>query len=175
MQRFAAAVIMVGWAGTATGEARQQAVKATQAAQPGARVYAGEKVQRPSKSDSPCTAGQGPVINADGEIETTLPDGSKRITRPGVCGFTMVAPDGRRSTVSCQQVQVATPPINDSATEAWLDWHAARLLDVLRSLVGNSEDAVNNYLRRYESDGMALPDRIRIRTDAISKLLNPGR
>src|SRR5689334_14853362 len=45
------------------------------------------------------------TIDADGSIATKMPDGSVKLQRPGVCGWTIVFPNGRKSTVSCSQVQ----------------------------------------------------------------------
>lgn len=110
------------------------------------------------------------TINADGEVETALPDGSKRLTRPGECGFTIVRPDGSRSRASCNQVQPATPPIPDAVSGKWLEAHNSYLLDIIRSLLGNDQASVDNYLRTSESSTLGVFDRIRIRTALIALL-----
>lgn len=128
---------------------------------------------QPGPSPSPAAPPAVVTITADGAIETTLPDGSKRLTRPGVCGWTMVFPDGKRSTVSCNQVQPATPPIPDGASAAWLDAHGASLLDIARGLLGGNAASIDNYLNTAEADQPGIYDRIRLRTDLIAKLTAP--
>jgi hypothetical protein len=126
---------------------------------------------RPGNADQPPAAGgSGLVITAAGEIETTMPDGSKRLTRPGVCGWVTVFPDGRRSTASCSQVQPATPPLPDGASATWLEAHSASLLDIARGLLGDNAASIDNYLNTAESGQPGIYDRIRLRTDLITKL-----
>jgi hypothetical protein len=103
-------------------------------------------------------------------VETTLPDGGKRITRPGVCGWTLVAPNGQKQTMSCAQVQVDTPPLPDGPMAQWLDGHSTRLLDIARMLLGNDQTSIDNYLRSTENAQQSVYDRIRLRTDLLTKL-----
>jgi hypothetical protein len=112
------------------------------------------------------------TITADGAVETTYPDGHRRITRPGVCGFTVIAPDGRRTTASCSQVPVATPPIPDATSKRWLDAHNAALLDVIGRLLEN-QSSVDNYLRNTEANRPLVYDQIRLRTELIELLVAP--
>jgi hypothetical protein len=122
--------------------------------------------------------GQGPpaqgterkTINADGEVQTALPDGSKRLTRPGVCGSTIVRPDGTKTAVQCNQVQPATPPIPDQVSGKWLDAHNSYLLDIIRTLLGNDQPSLDNYLRTAESSNQNIYDKIRLRTSLIAML-----
>jgi hypothetical protein len=109
-------------------------------------------------------------INANGEVETVRPDGSRRIEKPGGCGGTTIFPDGTRSTSQCSQVPMATPPFPDPVSAKWLEAHSNSLLDIVRSLLGNDQASVDNYLRNNESSTMAIYDRIRLRADLISKL-----
>ena len=113
------------------------------------------------------------VVAADGSIETTLPDGSKRISRPGVCGWTVVFPDGRKNTISCNQVQPATPPIPEGASAEWLTAHGESLLEIARTLLGDNASTLDNYLSTAESGQPGIYDRIRLRTDLIAKLTAP--
>lgn len=130
--------------------------------------------QAPTPGPSPSPPSPPAVtITADGSIETAMPDGSKRLTRPGVCGWTLVFPDGKRSTVSCNQVQPATPPIPDGASAAWLDAHGASLLDIARGLLGGNAASIDNYLSTAETGQPGIYDRIRLRTDLIAKLTAP--
>jgi len=110
------------------------------------------------------------TIEADGSIATKMPDGSLKLQRPGVCGSTMVFPDGRRSTVSCSQVQPATPPLPDQVSQRWLESHNEYLLAIIRSLLGGDQASVNNYLRNSEQPATTIYERIRLRTDLIAKL-----
>jgi len=110
------------------------------------------------------------TINADGEVQTALADGSKKLTRPGVCGFTIVRPDGTKSRSTCAQVQPATPPIPDAVSGQWLDRHNSSLLDIVRTLLGNDQVSLDNYLRTAESSNPNIYDRIRLRTELITML-----
>lgn len=121
----------------------------------------------------PAAQGAEVIVAADGSIETTLPDGSKRISRPGVCGWTVVFPDGRKSTISCNQVQPATPPIPDGASAEWLTAHGESLLEIARTLLGGNASTLDNYLNTAESGEPGIYDRIRLRTDLIAKLTAP--
>lgn len=51
----------------------------------------------PPETLQPQAAPVNTTILPDGSIETTMPDGSKRITRAGVCGWTTVTPDGKKN------------------------------------------------------------------------------
>lgn len=133
---------------------------------------AGADQPPPGQPDAPSVPAA-VTITADGTIETAMPDGSKRLTRPGVCGWTTVFPDGRRSTASCAQVQPATPPIPEGASAAWLDAHGASLLDIARALLGGNAASIDNYLNTAESGQTGIYDRIRLRTDLIAKLTQP--
>jgi hypothetical protein len=57
-------------------------------------------------------------VDANGEVETVMPDGSRRLTKPGQYGFTMIAPDGRKTTMACNQVPLVTPPFPDDVSVA---------------------------------------------------------
>ncbi|HEY7191526.1 MAG TPA: hypothetical protein VH436_33480 [Vicinamibacterales bacterium] len=110
------------------------------------------------------------TVNANGEVETVLPDGSRRLTKPGQCGWRVIRPDGTASIVSCNQVPSATPPFPDNVTATWLDAHGMSLLDIIRALLGNDQTSVDNYLRNNETSTMGLYDRIRTRASMISAL-----
>ena len=114
------------------------------------------------------------TVNANGEVETVMPDGSRRLTRPGQCGFTTIAPDGKRSIVTCNQVPLATPPFPSGVTAQWLEAHSASLLEIIRSLLANDQTSVDNYLRSNEPSTIGLYDRIRIRASMISTLTSPS-
>jgi len=128
----------------------------------------------PAPATPPGTSGSVKTIAADGSVQTTLADGRKRVTRPGVCGSTIINPDGTVRTIMCAQVQPATPPLPDQASELWLNGHSTSLLDIIRSLVGNDQASVDNYLRNFESPQSTVYDRIFLRTDLIAKLSEPS-
>lgn len=113
------------------------------------------------------------TITSDGSVEMTMQDGSKRLTRPGVCGHTIVAPDGTKSTVSCAQVQPVSPPLPDQVSAGWLERHNSNLLVIIRSLLGNDQMSVDNYLRNDEPPTATVYDKIRLRTELIGTLTRP--
>jgi hypothetical protein len=115
-------------------------------------------------------SGNRTTINAQGEIEIVMPDGTRRISRPGGCGGTTIFPDGTRSTTSCNQVPLATPPFPDPVSATWLDAHSGSLLDIIRRLLANDQTSIDNYLRGGESPSMSVYDRIRMRAALISTL-----
>lgn len=115
----------------------------------------------------------GRTINGDGWVETAMPDGTKRLTRPGGCGFFTVFPDGKKSGSSCVQVPIATPPLPDQVGARWLEKHNAYLLQIVRSLLGNDEASVNNYLHNDEPATATIYDKIALRTDLIDQLTKP--
>lgn len=129
--------------------------------------------KKPSATEPTAQApqvGSRPTINADGAVETIMPDGSKKLTRPGQCGYTMIAPDGQKRIVSCAQVQPATPPLPDQVSARWLEDHNSYLLDIIRSLLGNDQVSMDNYLRKDEPPTTTVYDKIRLRTELIVKL-----
>lgn len=75
--------------------------------------------------------------------------------------------------MSCNQVPLATPPFPDGVTAKWLDAHSTSLLEIIRSLLGNDQTSVDNYLRNNEPTAMSLYDRIRTRASMISALTSP--
>jgi hypothetical protein len=114
------------------------------------------------------------VVNEDGSIETTLPDGRKRITRPGRCGYTMIMPDGTMRGVQCVQTQPATPPLPTDVSARWLDAHNAGLLSIVQALLKHDQSSLDNYLRNHETTQQTIYDKISIRTQTISLLTAPN-
>ena len=119
-------------------------------------------------SGSPAAGKKG--ITANGEVETVLPDGTRRISKPGGCGSTTIFPDGTVSTSQCNQVPMATPPFPDPVSAKWLDAHSSSLLDIIRSLLGNDQVSIDNYMRNNEPPSMGIYDRIRMRATLIAML-----
>jgi hypothetical protein len=116
--------------------------------------------------------GRHSIINADGDIETTFPDGTKKISRPGGCGGTTISPKGTKSVSSCAQSQPATPPLPTAEAAIWLDKHNATLLELMKAVLRNDQTSIDNYLRKNETPQQSVYEKISKRTDAIFKLSN---
>src|SRR5512143_2637802 len=97
-----AAIVLLGSAGSSAGQA---AAPAPAKPRPGSDVWTRpgkvepvpilapqEPLQPPTTPPTtPAgTGGRSVVVTQDGSVETTLPDGSKRISRPGECGHVTV-------------------------------------------------------------------------------------
>jgi len=52
----------------------------------------------------------------------------------------------------------------------WLDAHSSSLLDIIRSLLGNDQTSIDNYIRNNEPSSMGVYDRIRMRAALIATL-----
>jgi hypothetical protein len=113
------------------------------------------------------------TVNAKGEVETLMPDGSRRVSRPGQCGWTIIFPDGRTNTFTCSQVPLATPSVTDTTTGKWLEAHSSSLLEIIRALLGNDQVSIDNYLQNNEPSTMGVYDRIRTRAAMIAALTVP--
>lgn len=111
------------------------------------------------------------TILPDGSVELRYPDGTIRKLFAG--GQTITRPDGTSSTMLYQNAQPPTPPTAppDASHASWLDAEDQRLLDIMRSLVGNDEPSIQNYLER-EGD-LSVYQRIEARTEAVGWLVSP--
>jgi hypothetical protein len=111
-------------------------------------------------------------ILPDGSVELHYPDGTIRKLFGG--GETITRPDGTSSTMLYQHAQPPTPPTAppDSAHASWLETENARLLDIMRTLVGNDEPSIQNYLEREGAD-RTVYERIDARTQAVGWLVSP--
>ena len=111
-------------------------------------------------------------IRPDGSVELHYPDGTIRHLFGG--GVTTTRPDGTSSTMLFQNAQPATPPTAppDSAHANWLEAENERLLNIMRTLVGNDEPSIQNYLEREGAD-RTVYERIDARTQAVGWLVSP--
>jgi hypothetical protein len=111
-------------------------------------------------------------ILADGAVELRYPDGTIRKLFGG--GETITRPDGSSSTMLYQNAQPPTPPTAppDASHATWLAAENERLLDIMRSLVGNDEPSIQNYLAREGTD-RTVYERIEARTEAVGWLVRP--
>jgi hypothetical protein len=111
------------------------------------------------------------TILPDGSVELRYPAGTIRHRFAG--GETVTRPDGTTSTMLFQNAQPPTPPTAppDAGHANWLDAENARLLDIMRTLVGNDEASIQNYLER--EGGHTVYEQIEARTGAVAWLVNP--
>jgi hypothetical protein len=123
----------------------------------------------PGGASSPTASSGGRSIKRDGTIELTYQDGSKKLMRPGQCGFTRILPNGVAQNVQCIQTPPATPPAPpDIVTRDWLTFHSDSLLDIARAYL--VEDSLSNYLANFEAGPISIFDQIYRRTDLVRKL-----
>jgi hypothetical protein len=140
---------------------------------PFARV---EQAQPPQELTPPGEAGQAGAVERrilpDGAVELHYPDGTIRKLFGG--GKTITRPDGSTSTMLYQNAQPATPPTAppDSTHASWLDAENERLLNIMRTLVGNDEPSIQNYLER-EGEDRTVYEQIDARTQAVGWLVRP--
>jgi hypothetical protein len=111
-------------------------------------------------------------ILPDGLVELRYADGTIRKLFGG--GETITRPDGTSSTMLFQNAQPPTPPsAPPDATHAnWLDAENERLLSIMRTLVGDDEPSIQNYLEREGTD-RTVYERIEARTEAVGWLVRP--
>ncbi len=135
-----------------------------------------EQAQPPQVLTPPGEAGEsGAVerrIQPDGTVELHYPDGTIRHLFGG--GETITRPDGTSSTMLYQNAQPPTPPTAppDSTHANWLDAENERLLNIMRTLVGNDEQSIQNYLEREGTD-RTVYQQIEARTEAVNWLVAP--
>lgn len=119
-------------------------------------------------------AGSAPVrrVLPNGHVQLIYPDGTIRERYMG--GETVTHPDGTVQVYSYANAQPPTPPgaPPDAVSAAWLDGQNARLLDILRTLVGFDEGSIDNYLAQ-EGPAMSIYQRIEARSGAINWLVLP--
>jgi hypothetical protein len=111
-------------------------------------------------------------ILPNGRVQLRYSDGTIRERFPG--GETITRPGSPPQTMLYSSAQPPTPPSAppDLAHAAWLDSENARLLDIIRLLVGNDEPSLQSYLSQ-ESASLSPYGRIVSRTQTISWLVSP--
>jgi len=131
-------------------------------------IGGGEGPKSPSGPASPVVTR---TILPDGRVQLTRPDGSRKIFNG--CGTTQISSTGHQSTYSCAEAQPPNPPPlpSDPDAQKWLRNENDTLLSIIKSLVGNDQQAIQNYLN---SEGSNLTDYERIgrRTTIINQLLS---
>ena len=119
---------------------------------------------------APSAAGQVSIL-ADGTIEERLPDGRIKRSKPGVCGSTIVFPNGKSQSFQCStNVAKLDLPVPTADAARWLDQHAEELLTIARGLLGGNASTVANHLAANENAAMTVYDRIVVRTALVSVL-----
>lgn len=111
-------------------------------------------------------------FGADGAVEIVYGDGSLKRKYKG--GYTLVRPDGREQTVLFATLQPPTPPTAppDNEHARWLDFESQQLLSLIRTLVGQNEATVSNYLAK-EPIGLSPYARISVRREAVERMVTP--
>jgi hypothetical protein len=130
-------------------------------------------VTEPQETASPQSSGTAQrTILPDGTVEIRYPDGTIKQLSTG--GVTIISPNGQKKKYQFLQVQPDTPPSlpGDEMTVTWLEAHNNSLLDIIRSLVSNSQTAIDNYIQ-YEGTSSNLYEKINKRTQTIDYLLSP--
>ncbi len=111
-------------------------------------------------------------VSSEGVVELTYADGSSLSLTPG--SKTRTFPDGRKQSVAYAHAQPPTPPSAppDMTHSRWLDDENERLLSIIRALIGNDEDSLQNYLT---AEGVTASPygQVSARTRAIGLLTQP--
>ncbi len=110
-------------------------------------------------------------IHPDGTVEIRRPDGTRILLRDG--SKTIISPDGSEQVQMYSSAQPPTPPGAPPNAQhgAWVEGEAARLLDIIRTLVGHDQPSVDAYLQ--SEGGQSLYGKVSERTDTIGKLVLP--
>lgn len=110
------------------------------------------------------------TVTPEGRVVKRYPDGHTETLFSG--GRTITFPDGREQTLlySTGAPAAIPPTAPDDAEQRWLSWHNDRLIAAIRSLVGNNQLSVDNYVRS-EGDGLSVYQRIAKRGETINLLL----
>lgn len=110
-------------------------------------------------------------ILPDGTIEFRYPDGKIVQLTDGT--RTVIMPNGEQQTMMFSHAQPPTPPgaPPDTTHAEWADSEAERLLDIMRTLVGNDQASIEAYLESESAS--SLYGRISERTRTVNMLVQP--
>lgn len=124
---------------------------------------------KPPEQAGSLSGAQQRKVRPDGKVEIHNPDGTIVLLYDG--GRTIISPDGKEMRALNVETPPPTPPSlpNDNRITDWLNYHNDHLLDIIRSLVGNDQSSVDNYLRNEGADGSVYL-RINRRTKTINRL-----
>ncbi len=111
-------------------------------------------------------------ISAQGNVVFTYPDG--RIVEYYDGGFRTTMPDGSVSTASFSTQAPAAIPVDPptGVTQNWLLEHNEGLLNIINTLVGNDQQAIDDYLA-FEGQDTSIYQKIVKRRTIISRLARP--
>jgi hypothetical protein len=123
----------------------------------------------PPYQTGPLIGTQQRKVRPDGKVEIRYPDGTIVLLYDG--GRTVISPDGKERHTVHINIPAPTPPSlpKDNRITSWLKHHNNYLLDIIRSLVGNDQESINNYLR-YEGTNSSLYKKINKRAETIGRL-----
>src|SRR5215475_7499003 len=126
---------------------------------------------KPPKQAGPLSGTRQRKVQPDGTVEIHNPDGTIVLLNDG--RRTIISPEGHEShTISPSvEAQVDTQPSlpNDNRITDWLEKHNNYLLGIIRTLVGNDQGSVDNYLRNEGADS-SVYQRINKRAKTIGRL-----
>ena len=106
------------------------------------RIFKQKNVPPQSNSDNSTVVTSRRILN-DGSVETSYADNHKRIDFAG--GFTIISPDGKRSTASYMSVPKYVPPtMPDANINKWLDNLNASLLSLISEWVDHDQASLAN-------------------------------
>jgi len=107
------------------------------------RIAIQKNVSPPQSNGDNSTLVTGRRILNDGSVETSYADNHKRIDFAG--GFTIISPDGRKSTASYMSVPKYVPPtMPDANINKWLDNLNASLLSLISEWVDHDQASLTN-------------------------------
>lgn len=111
-------------------------------------------------------------ILPDGSVEITYPNG--RIKRLFEGGFEIYNPETEQSQTYLYST-AARPPVPpslpDDAELIWMKAHSEKLLNIIKSLVNNDSESIENYLQ-YEGE-QDIYNQILMREETISYMVQP--
>jgi len=107
------------------------------------RVYQQKNTQALQQDGDKSQTITGKTILNDGGFETSFADGHKRIEYPS--GYTIIAPDGRKSHVSYMSVPKFIPPsLPDANVNKWLESLNSSLMSLIVEWLNNDQNSIVN-------------------------------